>query len=83
LLGVIESADLMIITKNGLTIRLPIADLRVMGRATQGVKLINLRKGDEIAAVEFVPAGDKEDEIAEGINPEIESNENIDVESTE
>jgi DNA gyrase subunit A len=61
MLGVIETDDLMIITKSGLTIRLPISDLRVMGRATQGVKLINLRKSDEIAAVEFVPAGDKDE----------------------
>ena len=43
--------DLMIITRNGLTIRMGIDTLRVMGRATQGVKLINLREGDEIAAV--------------------------------
>ena len=65
MLGVIDTDDLMIITKNGLTIRLPISDLRVMGRATQGVKLINLRKGDQIAAVEFVPAGDKEENAIE------------------
>ena len=43
--------DLMIITRNGLTIRMGIDTLRVMGRATQGVKLITLREGDEIAAV--------------------------------
>ncbi len=48
--------DLMIITKNGLAIRLPVEDLRVMGRATQGVRLINLRDGDEIAALTGVPS---------------------------
>lgn len=41
----------MIITKNGITIRLNVADLRVMGRATQGVRLINIADTDEIAAV--------------------------------
>lgn len=52
--------DLMIITRNGLTIRMGIDTLRVMGRATQGVKLINLREGDEIAAVAKVIAEDEE-----------------------
>lgn len=49
--GVTDQNDLMIITKSGITIRLAVANLRVMGRATQGVKLINLREEDEIAAV--------------------------------
>ncbi|MBI2270921.1 MAG: DNA gyrase subunit A [Bacteroidetes bacterium] len=48
---VTDKNDLMIITKSGITIRLAVADLRVMGRATQGVRLINLRDDDEIAAV--------------------------------
>jgi DNA gyrase subunit A len=48
--------DIMIITKNGLTIRLALDTLRVTGRATQGVKLINLRNNDSIAAVAIVPA---------------------------
>jgi DNA gyrase subunit A len=43
--------DFMIINKTGITIRLRVEDLRVVGRATQGVKLINLRGNDEIAAV--------------------------------
>ncbi len=53
----------MIITQSGLTIRMPIADLRVMGRATQGVKLINLKGKDQIAAVEFVEASTDEDNL--------------------
>jgi DNA gyrase subunit A len=53
--------DLMIINKSGLTIRIAVEDLRVMGRATQGVRLINLKEGDKIAAVAKVTA-DKEEE---------------------
>ena len=41
----------MIINKSGIAIRMAVKDLRVMGRATQGVKLINIKKGDSIAAV--------------------------------
>ena len=48
---VTDQNDLMIITRNGIIIRLAVADLRLMGRATQGVKLINLRDDDSIAAV--------------------------------
>jgi DNA gyrase subunit A len=47
----------MIITKEGIMIRIAISDLRVMGRATQGVRLINLRDGDQIAAVTNVENG--------------------------
>lgn len=49
--SVTDEDDLMIINKSGVAIRLPVADLRVMGRATQGVKLINLKNDDSIAAV--------------------------------
>ena len=49
--SVTDENDLMIITKNGITIRLNVVDLRVMGRATQGVRLINIADTDEIAAV--------------------------------
>ncbi len=49
--NVSDSDDLMIINKSGLTIRMSVEDLRVMGRATQGVKLINLKDDDSIAAV--------------------------------
>lgn len=48
---VTDENDLMIINKSGITIRVPVSDIRVAGRATQGVKLINIREGDTIAAV--------------------------------
>jgi DNA gyrase subunit A len=51
ILGVDNDHDFMIINKSGITIRLRVEDLRVVGRATQGVKLINLRGKDEIAAI--------------------------------
>jgi DNA gyrase subunit A len=59
--SVTDQNDLMIITKNGITIRLNIASLRVMGRATQGVRLINIQESDEIAAVTKVDHEDEED----------------------
>jgi len=62
IMGVVDGEDLMIITKNGLTIRQTVDELRVMGRATQGVKLIKLRANDAIAAVEVVPHQDEEEE---------------------
>ncbi len=54
--SVTDEDDLMIITRNGIVIRLSVSNIRVMGRATQGVRLINLRNGDEIAALTQVPA---------------------------
>jgi DNA gyrase subunit A len=62
---VTDADDLMIITKNGITIRLAINTLRVMGRATQGVRLINLREDDEIAAVTKIEV-DPEEQKVEG-----------------
>jgi DNA gyrase subunit A len=64
---VTDQNDLMIITKSGITIRLAVNTLRVMGRATQGVRLINLRENDDIAAVTKVDA-DPEEPKAEGDN---------------
>lgn len=55
---VTDSDDLMIINKSGIAIRMPVTDMRVMGRATQGVKLINLREGDSIASVTKVQGYD-------------------------
>ncbi len=52
--NVTENDDLMIIEKSGLTIRMAVSDIRVAGRATQGVKLINIKEGDSIAAVSTV-----------------------------
>ena len=49
--NVTDNDDLMIINKSGITIRMAVSDLRVMGRATQGVKLINIKENDSIAAV--------------------------------
>ena len=54
--AVSEKDDIMIINKSGLTIRLAVANLRLVGRATQGVRLINIRSGDSIAAVTDVVA---------------------------
>ena len=63
--NVTDDDDLMIITKNGITIRMHIDQLRVMGRATQGVKLINLKDTDSIAAVAKVMKDeDNLDEVA-------------------
>ena len=52
--NVTENNDLMIIEKSGLTIRMSVSDIRLAGRATQGVKLINIKEGDSIAAVSTV-----------------------------
>jgi DNA gyrase subunit A len=58
---VTDESDLMIINKSGLTIRLAVADIRVTGRVTQGVKLINLKGKDSIAAVCKVNSSDDDD----------------------
>lgn len=77
--AVTDEDDLMIINKSGLTIRMEVSDLRVMGRATQGVRLINIKGNDSIAAVTKVM---KEDEIEETELEGTEINEN-DVESSQ
>ncbi|MDP5081513.1 MAG: DNA gyrase subunit A [Winogradskyella sp.] len=59
--NVTDEDDLMIINKSGIAIRMAVADLRVMGRATQGVKLINLKGNDSIAAVAKVMKDEEED----------------------
>ncbi len=63
--NVTDTDDLMIINKSGIAIRMSVEDLRVMGRATQGVRLINLRDGDSIAAVAKVM---KEDDSLDDTN---------------
>ncbi len=63
--SVTDENDLMIINKSGLTIRIPVSEIRVTGRATQGVKVINLRGGDTIASIMVVPKSEEEDEIVE------------------
>jgi DNA gyrase subunit A len=67
--SVTDKDDLMIINKSGLIIRLPVTDLRLMGRATQGVRLINIRKGDSIAAVTDVVASPEVEGEEEGLEP--------------
>ena len=57
-----EDNDLMIINKSGLTIRMKVSEIRVAGRATQGVRLINIREGDSIAAVSVVSAEENDEE---------------------
>ncbi|HEY8367445.1 MAG TPA: DNA gyrase subunit A, partial [Bacteroidia bacterium] len=68
ILEVTSDEDLMIITKKGTLIRLSLESLRVMGRATQGVRLINLKGSDSIAAIAKVPADINEDEDIEKVN---------------
>ena len=62
--AVTDDNDLMIINRSGITIRTSIEQIRLAGRATQGVRIINLREGDEIASVAVVPVTDEE-ELAE------------------
>ncbi len=69
LLAVEESDDLMITCKSGLTIRMKVANIREAGRATQGVKLINLDEGDEIAALASIDEQEEEVELDENGNP--------------
>ena len=87
-----DTNGLMIINKSGIAIRMAVKDLRVMGRATQGVKLINIKKGDSIAAVAKViheEQEEQEDTIVETENTTssevenvIKSNKNISLEIT-
>jgi DNA gyrase subunit A len=79
---VTDDDDLMIINKSGIAIRMAVADLRVMGRATQGVKILNLKGSDSIAAVAKVMKEDEDeneeleggdtgmDDINEGTTPD-------------
>ena len=74
---VTDDSNLMIITKNGIVIRQEVSKLRVMGRATQGVKLINLGEDDAIAAVTKVPAStdEEETEVTETTEVVVDTNE--------
>jgi DNA gyrase subunit A len=86
--NVTDDDDLMIINKSGITIRMAVSDLRVMGRATQGVKLINIKGNDSIAAVAKVMHEDDEDEGEEGEEglengTEIENNDSEDTNNQE
>jgi len=61
IMEVVDDDELMILTQNGILIRLPVHDIRIIGRVTQGVRLINLGKDDFVVDVERVPAGANED----------------------
>jgi DNA gyrase subunit A len=73
ILNVTDEEDLMIINKSGITIRTGVDELRVMGRATQGVRLISLRGNDQIASVCRVPKSDEED-VNEDDSPDSSEN---------
>ena len=77
--AVTDENDLMIINRSGLTIRTAVDQIRVAGRATQGVRIINLREGDAIASVIAVPANEEEEPaVLDGAGaPESESEENV------
>ncbi|MGB1729438.1 MAG: DNA gyrase subunit A [Crocinitomicaceae bacterium] len=78
--NIVDEDDLMIITKSGVTIRMNVDGIRTMGRATQGVRLINLKGTSEIAAIARVPRGDEDEETTE--SEELEDNsENNDADS--
>ena len=71
--AVSDAHDLMIVTVNGTILRIPVSALRVMGRATQGVRLINLRETDSIASVASV--------AIEQVSEVVEGQENTDIET--
>ncbi len=78
-----DDSDLIIITRSGILIRMSVADLRVMGRATQGVRLINLRDDDQIAAVTTVKKDEEEDgEVTEAVEV-LEEGETVVADETE
>ena len=73
----------MIITKMGITIRMKMSEMRVMGRATQGVRLIKVRDKDDIASVAKVPKVEEEEEdVMEG-DDSTETNTNTEIEPNE
>jgi DNA gyrase subunit A len=61
-----DQYDLMIITQAGIVLRIPVSDLRVMGRATQGVRLINIRENDSIASVAYVEVNEEDSDVENG-----------------
>jgi len=70
-----DTNDLMIITQSGLTIRMSISALRILGRTAQGVRLINLKEGDQIASITIVPTSEDPDEVSEILDENIELSE--------
>lgn len=84
---VTDENDLMVINRSGMTIRVAVSDIRMTGRAAQGVKVINLKKNDSIASVATVPKSEEEEEelldvvvnVAEESNEVVESLEVVDI----
>lgn len=76
--NVTDVNDLMIINRSGLTIRMAVSDIKVAGRATQGVRLINIKEGDSIAAVSAVNKSEEEqtEAPAENADTSVENNDN-------
>lgn len=70
--GVTNQDDIMIITRKGLTIRLSVEEMRLLGRATQGVRLINLKQDDQIAAIAYAESNG--DDELEDVEPEEDNN---------
>jgi len=83
--NVTDADDLMIINKSGLTIRMEVSDLRVMGRATQGVRLINIKGNDSIAAVTKVIREEQviDETEGDGENTALEASTNDDASEAE
>src|SRR5690606_26682688 len=82
--GVTDENDLMIINKSGIVIRIGVESLRVMGRATQGVRLITLKDNDEIASITKVDHQDEEEEtLIEGSEENTTENDSSSAENEE
>jgi len=78
-----DTNDLMIITQIGLTIRMSISALRILGRTAQGVRLINLKEGDQIASITIVPTSEDVDDVPEIMSDNIELSEDNDLPTEE
>lgn len=72
--GVVDTDDLMIITKSGTAIRLAVKNLRLLGRSTQGVRLINLREGDEIASITYIETNGEEENVTDIEKTDVDEN---------
>jgi DNA gyrase subunit A len=73
----------MIINKSGIVIRIAVEQLRVMGRATQGVRLINLKDNDEIASITKVDREEETEEETEGLETPAENDDSTSEENTD
>ena len=66
--NILENKDLMIITNSGMVIRIPIAQITVMSRVTQGIRLMNLREGQKVSTVSIVEKDEDSSELNETDN---------------